>query len=150
MREINRIICHCTATPEGRVQTVEDIRRMHVKDNHWSHIGYHYLIYLDGTIHLGRPIEEEGAHCKEGGHNRHSIGVCYIGGVRKEDGRTPEDTRTPEQKEAMKVLLQLLKAASPEAKIYGHRDFAKKDCPSFDATKEYEYISNMDFKKDVL
>ena len=50
----------------------------------------------------------------------------------------------------MKVLLQLLKAAFPEAKIYSHRDFAKKDCPSFDATKEYEYISNMDFKKDVL
>lgn len=148
MRQINEIIVHCTATPKGANFTVEDIDKWHRKPPfNFRCIGYHYVIYLDGTIHLGRPIEEEGAHCKEGGHNKHSIGVCYIGGVRKEDGRTPEDTRTPEQKEAMKVLLQLLKAAFPEAKIYGHRDFAKKDCPSFDAKKEYEYISNMDFKK---
>jgi len=122
MRQINEIIVHCSATPKGANFTVEDIDSWHRKPPfNFRCIGYHYVIYLDGTIHLGRPIEEEGAHCKEGGHNRHSIGVCYIGGVRKEDGRTPEDTRTPEQKEAMKVLLQLLKAAFPEAKIYGHR-----------------------------
>ncbi len=145
MRKINEIIVHCTATPRGTNFTVKDIDNWHRKRG-FRCIGYHYVIYLDGGIHIGRPIEEEGAHCLDGGHNKNSIGVCYIGGVAK-DGYTAEDTRTPEQKEALKSLLGLLKAAFPEAKIYGHRDFAKKDCPSFDATKEYEYISNMDIKK---
>jgi N-acetylmuramoyl-L-alanine amidase len=142
MRQINEIIVHCSATPEGADFKVEDIDKWHRKRG-FRCIGYHYVIYLDGGIHLGRPIEEEGAHCL--GHNIHSIGVCYIGGVAK-DGHTPKDTRTPEQKEALKALLGLLKAAFRDARIYGHRDFAKKDCPSFDATKEYLDISNTNFK----
>lgn len=136
MRKINEIIVHCSATLEGVNYTVEDIDRWH-RLRGFRCIGYHYVIYLDGGIHLGRPIEEEGAHCCVGGHNKHSIGVCYIGGVAK-DGHTPKDTRTAKQKESLKALIGLLKAAFPGAKVYGHRDFAKKACPSFDATKEYD------------
>jgi len=135
MRQINEIIVHCSATPEGKNFTVEDIDKWH-RQRGFRCIGYHYVIYLDGGIHLGRPIEEEGAHCSDGGHNKHSIGVCYIGGVAK-DGHTLKDTRTPEQKAAMKALIGLLKAAFCGAKVYGHRDFAKKACPSFDARTEY-------------
>ena len=138
-REITEIIVHCSATPEGVNFTVEDIDRWHRTNNKWRCIGYHYVVYLDGSIHLGRPIEEEGAHCL--GHNKQSIGVCYIGGVAK-DGHTPKDTRTPEQKESLRALLGRLKATYHNAKIYGHRDFAKKACPSFDAKAEYAEISN--------
>ena len=45
MRKIDKIIVHCTATPEGRHTTVEDVRRWHL-DRGWSDIGYHFLIYL--------------------------------------------------------------------------------------------------------
>ena len=65
------------------------------------------MIEMDGSIHKGRPIEQTGAHCAEGGHNRHSIGVCYVGGCAK-DGKTPKDTRTPEQKESLAKLLKEL------------------------------------------
>ena len=44
------------------------------------------------------------------------------------------------QKEALEYLLYFLKLLQPEAKIHGHRDFANKACPSFDATKEYENL----------
>ncbi len=144
MRKISEIIVHCSATPEGADFTVEDIDRWHRKRG-FRCIGYHFVVYRDGGIHIGRPVEEEGAHCADGGHNRYSIGVCYIGGLAK-DGKTPKDTRTPEQKESLKGLLGMLKAAFLDAKIYGHRDFAAKACPSFDARKEYEYISNTNFK----
>ena len=30
----------------------------------------------------------------------------------------------------------------PEAVIHSHKDFARKACPSFDATAEYEDINN--------
>jgi len=137
MRSINEIIVHCADTPEGRDNTVADITRWH-KDRGFATIGYHYVIYRDGSIHEGRPLEQIGAHCV--GHNKHSIGVCYIGGCAS-DGKTPKDTRTPEQKEALLALLRRLKARFPNATIHGHREFAAKACPSFDAFREYKQLA---------
>ena len=137
MRSINEIIVHCAATREGRDFTVEDITRWH-KARGFATIGYHYVIYRDGSIHEGRPLEQIGAHCV--GHNKHSIGICYIGGCAS-DGKTPKDTRTPEQKEALLALLRHLKARFPNATIHGHRDFAAKACPSFDAFREYRQLA---------
>lgn len=134
MRKITEIIVHCSATPEGRNTTVEDIDRWH-KERKFKCVGYHFVIYLDGSVHIGRPVEQKGAHCLN--HNAHSIGVCYIGGVAS-DCRTPKDTRTEEQKVALIGLLKRLKDIYPGVTIHGHRDFTKKACPSFDATTEYK------------
>lgn len=136
MRSINEIIVHCSATPEGKDFTVADIDRWH-RARGFDGVGYHYVVCLDGTVQAGRSIERAGAHCLR--HNAHSIGVCYIGGVAK-DGRTPKDTRTAKQKEALVRLLAKLRQQFPTARIHGHRDFAAKACPSFDATKEYKSI----------
>ncbi len=128
-RKINEIILHCSATPEGKDYSVATIRKWHVQGNGWKDIGYHYVIYRDGTIHLGRPIEQVGAHTS--GHNAHSIGICYIGGCAA-DGKTPRDTRTAEQKEAMYTLCKVLCDTLGIKKISGHREYAAKACPSFD------------------
>lgn len=127
MRQIKQIIIHCSATPEGRNIGATTIRGWH-KERGFNDIGYHYVIRLDGTIETGRPIEQIGAHCK--GHNRNSIGICYIGGTEK-DCKTPKDTRTPLQREALQQLCKQLKAEYPNATIHGHSDFANKACPSF-------------------
>lgn len=134
MRIINEIIIHCSATPEGKDYTVEQIKQWH-KQRGFSDIGYHYVIYRDGSIHSGRPIERIGAHCLK--HNAHSIGVCYIGGVAK-DGKTPKDTRTDAQKESLIKLIKELKAKYPKATVHGHREYANKACPCFDAKNEYK------------
>lgn len=132
-RVIKEIIVHCSATAEGRDFTVEDIRRWH-KQQGWSDIGYHYVIGRHGEKWTGRDVDVSGAHCE--GHNRNSIGVCYIGGL-DAAGKKAKDTRTLQQKAVLLSLLTELKRLYPDAKIYGHRDFARKDCPSFDAKKEY-------------
>ena len=137
MRQINKIIVHCSATREGENYTVDTIRSWHVDGRGWSDIGYHFYIDIYGQIHKGRDISRIGAHTK--GLNRNSIGVCYCGGV-EEDGKTPKDTRYDCQKEALLAVLRTLKAMYPEAKIHGHRDFARKACPSFDATEEYKNL----------
>lgn len=136
MRKINEIIVHCAATPEGKNFKAADIDRWH-RERKMKCIGYHYVVDLDGTVEPGRPEIEIGAHCL--GHNQNSIGVCYVGGLAA-DGRTPEDTRTVAQKEALLALLKKLRAKYPKASIHGHRDFAAKACPSFDATTEYKNI----------
>ena len=138
MRTINKVIVHCTATPEHRHTTVDDVRRWHL-DRGWSDIGYHYLIYLDGTVHEGRPIERIGAHTK--GENKNSIGISYVGGIDKNTFKA-KDTRTIEQKQALIDLLNLFKITYPEITIHGHNEFANKACPCFDAKKEYKYISD--------
>jgi len=97
-RKINKIILHCTATPEFREVTVQDLRDWHVKGNGWSDIGYHYFIDLQGVVHKCRPIERIGAHTK--GHNKDSIGVAYAGGMDQEM-KFAKDTRNEEQKEAL-------------------------------------------------
>lgn len=132
MRRIDEIIVHCTATPQGMAVSVSDIDRWH-RQRGFAGIGYHFVVYLDGTVHTGRPIDRVGAHCK--GHNAHSIGVCYVGGLDVQG--CPMDTRTPQQKIALHVLMVALITQYPNAKVYGHRRFANKACPCFDAEKEY-------------
>ncbi len=138
MRKINEIIVHCTATVEGKDFTVSDIDKWH-KARGWKGIGYHYVVYRDGTVCKGRPVIEIGAHCQ--GHNSHSVGVVYVGGLDK-DGKTAKDTRTTAQRQALKELLIKLSKQYrlPKGAIHGHRDYAAKACPSFDATKEYKEI----------
>lgn len=126
-RLINKIILHCSATPEGKDFTVADIDKWH-KARGWQGIGYHYVVYRDGSIHVGRSEDKVGAHTS--GHNANSIGVCYIGGIAS-DGKTPKDTRTNEQKVALRSLVAKLKAKYPNATVHGHYEFAAKACPSF-------------------
>ena len=135
MRKITKIIVHCADTPEGRDDKAADMRRWH-KARGFNDIGYHYVVDLDGTIEPGRDVTIAGAHTT--GHNADSIGVCYIGGA--DTDMKPKDTRTEEQKTALRLLLKYLVQKYPDAKIYGHRDFAQKACPSFDAKTEYEEL----------
>jgi N-acetylmuramoyl-L-alanine amidase len=132
MRTINKIIIHCTATPEGRAVTVADIDRWH-KERGFSKIGYHYVIGLNGERWQGRNLSETGAHCE--GHNTNSIGICYVGGL-ETDGKTPKDTRTTMQKIALKTLIEEIKASYPAATIHGHNEFANKACPCFNVKNE--------------
>ena len=137
MRKINKIIVHCTATPEGRDVSIDEVRRWHVEERGWRDVGYHFLVRLDGTVEEGRPIEMTGAHTRS--HNWDSIGLAYAGGMSK-DMTEPKDTRTEAQKDALIDLICQLHDTYGGT-VYGHRDFSSKACPSFDAKKEYENIS---------
>ena len=148
-RRIDLILVHCTATPEGKDYTVDQIREWHTtpkpKGQGWSDIGYHYIIYRDGSVHLGRDVDIAGAHCE--GYNSNSIGIVYIGGLENIPGvpldKLPsKDTRTDAQKLALLDLLVKLRNLYPNAEISGHRNYDKKGktCPSFDARNEYRDI----------
>ncbi len=132
MRKIDKIILHCSATREGQSFTVKDIDGWH-KQRGFNKIGYHYVIYLDGTIHEGRKEEEVGAHCLK--QNANSIGICYIGGLDAKGN--PKDTRTAVQKTALQELVNILKKKYPGATVHGHNEFAAKACPCFDVKKEF-------------
>lgn len=153
MNNIDSIIIHCSATKAGADLKAKDIDRMH-KQRGFNRIGYHYVINLDGTIETGRPLTMEGAHCNTKGfsgvsYNRHSIGICYIGGLDK-NGK-PADTRTEAQKKALKNLVVELCGKYEICEVLGHRDTSPdldddgevepkewiKACPCFDVNSEF-------------
>tara|TARA_R110000822_G_scaffold236671_3_gene367261 strand:+ start:6754 stop:7164 length:411 start_codon:yes stop_codon:yes gene_type:complete len=134
MREIKKIIVHCSATPESMDVGAEEIRCWH-KERGWNDIGYHDVIRRDGTLEKGRNISIAGAHAK--GHNFSSIGVCLIGGV---DGNGKgEDNFAIIQKQNLRVYLDFMALRFPNAEILGHRDIegVKKECPCFNVREWY-------------
>lgn len=136
MRTITLIIVHCSANKASSALRMADIDRYH-RSLGWNGCGYHYVIPTDGSIESGRPEERVGAHCKH--HNRHSIGICYIGGL-SADGK-PADTRTEAQRIALRKLLDRLHKKYPKALIVGHRDLdPRKDCPCFEVVSEYSLL----------
>ena len=132
-RHISFIIVHCSAVRPGQRSSAADIEGWH-REKGWHGIGYHYVVRRDGSIELGRPLEVAGAHCV--GHNSHSIGICYEGGLNA-NGKEA-DTRTPEQKLSLRKLLEELHQRFPKALIVGHHDLnPDKPCPCFDVVSEY-------------
>ncbi len=136
MREIDEIIVHCTATPEGRDVSRAEIDSWH-KARGWSGIGYHRVVGLNGQVFAGRPIDRIGAHCA--GRNSRTIGVVYVGGV-ETDGRTAKDTRTEAQKRSLIEELRALRDTYSIQKVSGHNEYAAKACPCFDASEEYDNL----------
>ena len=127
MRTITLVIIHCSAVRPYQTSTAAQIDSWH-RARGWNGIGYHYVIYRDGSIRCGRNIDSIGAHCQ--GHNTGSIGICYIGGV-SADGHTPKDTRTPQQRQSLRRLVDTLQHLYLGATVHGHNDYAAKACPSF-------------------
>ena len=142
MRKITLIIVHCSAVRPDQQSSAAQIDTWHRQRGWKFGIGYHYVVRRNGSIEAGRPEWMVGAHCV--GHNAHSIGVCYEGGLDIR-GR-PADTRTEAQRCSLRKLIEQLHAAYPKALIVGHRDLRSalplgssknpmKDCPCFDAAE---------------
>jgi len=120
MREIQQIVLHCSATPNGRPYGATDIDQWHKKRG-WKGIGYHHVVQINGVVEGGRPHHVVGAHVK--GHNHNSIGVCLIG----------TDQFSLAQWASAKDLVEMLLTWYPNAQVVGHRQRAPhKTCPGFD------------------
>lgn len=138
-REVKYLVVHCSATPADMDIGATDIKRWH-REKGWRDIGYHYVIKRDGTLQRGRHLNrdhvietaEAGAHVQ--GHNAVSVGVCLVGGVRRDKAKlVAEANFLPAQFATLRSLLGELRAQFPGAQTVGHRDLNKgKDCPSFD------------------
>jgi len=137
MRDIKRIILHCTATYERQSVTIEDVRRWHTSaPRNWKDVGYHYLILQDGTIQHGRNVQVQGAHVK--GENVDSIGIAYCGGL-LENGDVA-DTMTSYQDMSFLMLVNSLRNVFGHLTLHGHNEFSNKACPGFDVQKKYSFL----------
>lgn len=147
MRDIRRIFIHCTAGSQK--QTLKDLLN-EFKAKGWKNPGYHYVVFPDGKVE--QLLAESKVSNGVQGYNDTSINIAYVGGINERGKAT--DNRTAEQKEAIRDLLKTLKIKYPNAHIMGHRDIWgknpnkwKKQCPCFDAEKEYAKLDNVKLEK---
>jgi N-acetylmuramoyl-L-alanine amidase len=133
VRDINKIVIHCTGTemsagqsPEAHIAAIERYWRSELR---WKSPGYHYIICPMGGVH---PLQDP-AKPSNGvaGHNANAIHIAYIG------GKNGKDTRNEIQKEILVSMVKLMRSRYPNAVVVGHSDLAPKACPCFDAKKEY-------------
>lgn len=174
-RFVNLVVLHCSATPSGRwlagprgapgFREAADVidgwhaargfrrtdaaigRYMHIR----PHIGYHFVVDVDGTIEGGRSLKEVGAHVQ--GYNSASVGVCLVGGAERDARYT-----APQWEAAAALVRELCKRlAVPQTfplyprrggGVCGHRDLSPdtdgdgrirphewlKTCPGFDVS----------------
>jgi len=129
-RHIDKIIVHCSFSPQGRGDDAHTIDKWHLE--RWgknSGCGYHVIVKEDGTIQKGRWMDYSGSHVK--GHNKHSIGICRIGGMRK-DGTQKMDATNAQIKAIRKVSKLLASMYDlPMSDVIGHSEVprVKKSCP---------------------
>lgn len=139
------LVIHCTATPEGREVSSDEIRRWHTGPvskggRGWKQVGYTDMIHLDGKVERLVDNNEDafvdnweitnGAK----GYNSISRHIVYVGGLAS-DAKTPKDTRTADQLRVMKAYVTSFHKRFPNVRIIGHNEIAAKACPSFDVRK---------------
>lgn len=128
------IVVHSSATKPSQNLTAKDIDKMH-KLRGFTGIGYHFFIQRNGTVELGRPLFDKGAHAKNS--NYRSVGICMAGGVSESNANQPEQNFTEEQYESLLGVIGFLHLLWPNATVAGHRDVYKTACPSFNAKVWY-------------
>lgn len=144
-KPLTYLVIHCTATPEGRDVTSDEIRRWHTspppKGRGWKQVGYADMIHLDGRVENLVPYNNDDIvdawEITNGVSGINSIGrhVVYVGGVEANDVKKARDTRTWLQELAMIKYVKETIARHPNIKVAGHNQFAQKACPSFDVPK---------------
>ena len=160
MRIVKQITIHCSASQNGAslfqgklgdknfrtpVQVIDGWHRERGFNRQQSFrnklnpgltsVGYHFVIYTNGTAVTGRHLDEVGAGVA--GQNSYKIHICMIG----------TSKFMPDQWIALAELVTNLKTQYPQATIEGHRDCSPdknkdgkitpnewvKTCPGFDA-----------------
>ena len=152
MREIKKIILHCTDSKWGDVKAIDAWHRQ----RGWDGIGYHYVILNaypaytsikekepvpenDGLIIEGRPLWKVGAHCR--GHNYDSVGIAVVG----------VDTFSKAQlySAAKLVKLMMKQFGLGVDNVYGHYEFnSYKSCPNINMNWFRSFLRGDDLRQN--
>ena len=158
-KQIKYIVIHCQAG-NGTLASMQAFW----KTLGWNSPGYSKWVDFDGTVHSLADFNTPTNGVQ--GFNKQCIHISYRGGIEVVDKKgkkviIAKDTRTQAQKNA--ILLYIMKAMvwleengndMQDVMILGHYQFSDdknkngaiesweriKECPSFDAYKEYAYL----------
>ncbi|MGL4897261.1 MAG: peptidoglycan recognition protein family protein [Cetobacterium sp.] len=111
------------------------VEKYHTQELKWDHIGYVFMIEMDGSIYFSRPTADKQYHCAGGGQNRESLGIAIAGnGVIQ--------FATMEQMLSLERIIN----AYGFTEIRYHCDYSKKSCPGIKLMKtleNYTFTANL-------
>jgi len=118
-----QITVHHSDTESTDVGAIQRIQKMHMEENGWGDIGYHFLIDPQGRIYQGRSLQWQGAHAG-GDNNTGNIGICLLGDFEK-DRPDPRATRS------LQALIEALSVRHGIGRraVHGHSEFKATACP---------------------
>ena len=133
---ITTLVIHCTATPEGRDLTREDLNRIW-ESRDYSRPGYHIVINLKGEVIFQGEIDDclmdyDEMRWGVADRNHEFLHMSYVGGV--DSDFNPKDTRTTAQVTTLTQMITFIKGICPDIQVKGHKDFSNKACPSFEVS----------------
>ena len=130
------IILHHSLTKDSETVSWQAIRDWHINHEKYREIGYHFgleLVQSHGHIKprheilVGRMPNDSGAHCKQMGMNRQSLGICFVGNF--DDGKPPTEMWLMGLK-FVRALMDIYEI--PRQNVKGHREFCDyKSCPGY-------------------
>ncbi len=140
LKNIDKIIIHCSDSTWG---SADEIRKWHLARG-FDDVGYHLIIQNghpqgstefseahDGLLQPGRPLNVQGAHCRAGGGNSNSIGICMIGKTEFTDKQWNTLWEVVNTYRHQFLISNMA--------IYGHRDLdSHKTCPNFDVQEWFQ------------
>ena len=119
---------HSVFTSEGdslaaSLDTVQRIQRVHMDNEDYADIGYHYLIDRQGRVIEGRSLRWQGAHAG-GSNNVGNVGICLLGNFEVERP-TAAALRSLER-----LIVELQRELRiPRRNVRPHRDWKETECP---------------------
>jgi peptidoglycan recognition protein len=123
----------------GRIDP-KAIQRMHMDKNHWSDVGFHFMIGPGGEIYEGRSLLFKGAHVKNA--NTGKIGILVMGDFEREFLGLLGGEPSRAQLAGLTKLGRRLKQLFPGIKtLGGHKDYDKTTiCPG---NRLYPHLSEL-------
>lgn len=127
MKKPTHIVIHCSQTKDSGSVSWGAIRKYHLGLG-WDDIGYHFGIELVGDryeILSGRMPGITGSHCRAGGMNGKSLGICCVGDF---DQSQPPIEMLDKLEKIVQHLINIY--GIPRENIIGHGEVEpKKTCP---------------------
>lgn len=135
---VRAIVVHCTATALDDHNIIDKVRQIHVQENGWDAIGYHYIIDRAGRLLAARPLMFQGAHAMQA--NPYSLGVALEGGIDAQGA--PQANYTQAQMTTLfQVIAELRRQFPTILEVFGHNDMERdagfKACPCFNVRQWY-------------
>ena len=133
-RRWSYIMLHHSLTQDGQTVSWDAIRRWHMgmhpdspyQNKPMDDIGYHYgieLVDYHYEVMVGRDLDQDGAHCFQGGMNHKAIGICFVGNF---DLAPPPAAQWERGLRFVASLMRILDIPV----VVAHRDFNPgKSCP---------------------
>ena len=148
-RDVSEVVVHWSETyTNSNLSAAQLTELTGAGDN-----AYHMIIRRDGSVERGLPLNTIGNHCNTLGHNAHSIGVCFVGGLNVSSGSSSLNevassrSITLSQYNSFYQIMRTFFVQFPGGQALGHRDIdPNHEDPGFDVR---DYVFN-NFNKQSM